>query len=152
MRFYLFAALVPLFTVTALPAEPGFTGLDFRRAIEKRNNDGKVVQPKINFDTWEPYNTTKCSKKVVKSCAKRNETCSKSPSYVSSIQRHLLSYQSTSASVSRTIGGIGTIIGGTRIVQRPKRQSARNRASIAVGRYHPLSYMADQSRLQMRVC
>jgi hypothetical protein len=77
MRFYLFAALIPLLTVTAIPAEPGLSGLEFGREIEERKAHDKEVKPKIHFDTWEPYNNKGCSAAVIKSCAKKGQICSK---------------------------------------------------------------------------
>jgi hypothetical protein len=77
MRFYLFAALIPLLTVTAIPAEPGLSSLEFRREIEERKAQDKEVKVKIHFDTWDPYNNKGCSATVIKSCTKKGQVCSK---------------------------------------------------------------------------
>lgn len=79
MRFYLLAAVIPLIAVTAIPVEP-HNDLAFRGMLDERNNDKKVVKPKINFDTWDPYNTTMCKKSKVKECTKKRQTCSTCPS------------------------------------------------------------------------
>jgi hypothetical protein len=79
MRFYLFAALVPFLTVTAIPAEPGLSGLEFRRELEERKIHDRDVRAKVHFDTWDPYNNKGCSAAKVKSCAKKGQICSKHP-------------------------------------------------------------------------
>jgi hypothetical protein len=76
MRFYLFAALVPFLTVTAIPAEPGLSGLEF---IEERKIHDRDVRAKVHFETWDPYNNKGCSAAKVKSCAKKGQICSKHP-------------------------------------------------------------------------
>lgn len=98
MRFYLLAALIPLVAATAIPAEPRHHDLDMRGMLTERHNDGKKVdKPKIDFETWDPYNTTKCKKDFVKKCGKKHQTCSKpkftvasvSAQYADGLSRHL---------------------------------------------------------------
>lgn len=74
MRFYLLAAFVPLIAATAIPAGS-------HHELDERNNGGQVAKPpKIDFDSWDPYNTTMCTKKQVKKCSKEKDkkTCSTS--------------------------------------------------------------------------
>lgn len=75
MRFYLLAAIVPLVAATAIPAG-SHHDLDIRGMLEERNNDKQVDKPKIDFESWDPYNTTMCKKSKVKECSKKKQTCS----------------------------------------------------------------------------